>query len=135
MIETWLTTLSKAAQFVGDALLAPGYFLWSLATAVTPDLLAVLGINASQEAVTLGIAVAYWLLVLAVGVRAVSRPWAIVSPPSSRRSSSPHRVRTTPNLTRARAGLPHVPHPPRRRSASSVAAFSPGSGNTLQARR
>jgi hypothetical protein len=39
---------------------------------VKPDLLAVLGINASPEAVTLGIAVAYWLLVLAVGARAVS---------------------------------------------------------------
>lgn len=72
MFRTWLTTLTEMAQLIGDVLLAPGDFLWSLATAIEPDLLGVLGINASRETVTLGIAIAYWLLVLVVAARAVS---------------------------------------------------------------
>lgn len=72
MIQTWLTTVTKAARLVGDVLLAPGDFLWSLVTTVEPDLLDVLGVEASREAVTLGIAVAYWVLVLVVAARAVS---------------------------------------------------------------
>lgn len=71
MIETWLTTLSTAAELIREILLAPGHFLWSLVTAVKPDLLAALGPEASRQSITVGTAIVYWLVVLLVAARAL----------------------------------------------------------------
>ena len=67
MFQSRLTSLSDTADAVTGTLLSPGHYLWSVATSFKPDLLQTLG--ASEESVVLGVALAYWLIVLIVGIR------------------------------------------------------------------